>query len=302
MSVSMVIVNRFFLLQIDTPLFLLWSQLVFGSVLLKSLCFCTYIPNFSCKDLLKFSPLIAINVIGLSLNTMCLFYLDAVVYQICRALVLPITTILTPILTSKFIGYKAYASCIIVFIGFMIGVYGEKIATMNVSYIGILFGILSSMTTSFQTFIIQRALKNYKAKGPFEVVYLSNSYSAILLTFLLVTEQKEIANLLNSQNNTLKFLKASFITGSFGILINIASFLQILITSPLSHTVSSSAKGIFQAFCSYYILKENITKYRLIGIIVTLIGSTLYSVFRIFSLRTNQDGKNEESSKKLSKI
>lgn len=291
-SVSMVIINRILLFHTQTPLLLLWSQLVIGAVSLKAACFLTFIPSLSFESLVRFAPLISVNVIGLALNTMCLYYLDAMIYQICRALVLPITGLLTPFVTGKMLDWKIYASCLIIVAGFTFGVYGERLNAGSVSYLGMIFGILSSITTSIQTFIIQRSLRRYKKQGPFEVVYLSNAYSAIFLPLFFVVEFQSIAELFHSKSNIYNFLKAAMISGIIGILINLATFLQIEHTSPLSHTVSSAAKGVFQTLLAYLILGEALTSTRISGIAITLFGSILYSIFKMQNARPKNPAQN----------
>lgn len=69
-------------------------------------------------------------------------------------------------------------------------------------------------------------------------------------------------------------------TGVTGFLINIAMFLQIKVTTPLSSTISGTAKACVQTILAWMIWRNEITATNGFGIFLTLFGSGLYSYVR----------------------
>ena len=68
--------------------------------------------------------------------------------------------------------------------------------------------------------------------------------------------------------------------GFVGFLINIAGFLQIKVTSPVSHMVSSAIRGVIQTFVAMAIFGEMVSSRRWMGIVLTISGSIFYTWIR----------------------
>ena len=297
-STCMVVVNKLILNNFgELPVSFLVGQLVIASLVLKLFHILKLLSRprrLSINEYKIISPLILINVIGLMMNTLCLKYVDAAIYQVARSLILPITLVLT-VLLNRFklskndqkVSIKITITCLIIFIGFLVGMNEESKKKLN--YLGLLFSIFSSFTTSIHSIIIKNSLsENIGAEtsqkiSTWDLVYLNNLFSFLLLSpFSLFFEWNKIRGLEKRQYN--EFLFSSVISGLIGLLINYTSFLQIHVTSPLTHTVSSAARGIFQSMVAYFVLNEMITPRRVVGIIITLMGTTLYSIFKAFNL------------------
>ena len=125
-SIAMIMINKSVLKQTTLPLFFLWAQLAFAALVLKLCKSFTFIPELSIGLAKELSPLIAINVFGLTMNTLCLASWDAIMYQITRSLVLPFTVALSPILGNGNVGMRVIGACTIIFCGFLIGIFGDK--------------------------------------------------------------------------------------------------------------------------------------------------------------------------------
>lgn len=282
-TISMVIINKLVLKTASFPITFLWGQMILASVILQILQFCGFfkIPSFKPSVLKNLVPLITINVVGLGLNTLCLQYSDAMMYQIARSLVLPITIALTPLLLKEKVSYRAIGCCVIILVGFGVGMLGER--ELKVSLKGIIFGALSSLSTALHAVIIKQAFEKIEEKSPFDMIYYNNVLSALILLPVLGFEIKPLMNAFKLNIDSINaLLIGTLIAGTTGLLVNFASFLQIKVTSPLTHTVASAARGVLQSVACYFILSENINLQRGIGIGVTLTGSIMYSLTKTY--------------------
>jgi GDP-fucose transporter C1 len=116
------------------------------------------------------------------------------------------------------------------------------------------------------------------------LVFYNNLFSAVLLLPILIFEKTQIElfvkNAVKDAALRNAFVWGTVLSGASGLLINLAGFLQIKVTSPITHTVSSAARGVLQTIAAHFFLGEAITLPRCIGIGVTLFGSCIYSVFK----------------------
>jgi len=129
-SISMVMLNKYVLNSNDTPLFLLWGQLVIAIVLMHVMSWFQIIkiPHLRTNESKRLMPLILVNAFGLSANTFCLQHVDASLYQVrsiilikkvARSLTLPFTVCLSIIYLNVKISPMVISSCLIIFAGFL---------------------------------------------------------------------------------------------------------------------------------------------------------------------------------------
>ncbi|KAJ3329595.1 hypothetical protein HDU76_007577 [Blyttiomyces sp. JEL0837] len=83
-SIVMVLVNKAVLSSSGLPITFLWIQLIVAVFLLRVLAAAGMVrlPLVDVKTCKSMLPLISINVLGLTLNTLCLQYVDASFYQV----------------------------------------------------------------------------------------------------------------------------------------------------------------------------------------------------------------------------
>ena len=282
-TISMVLLNKLVLKKAAFPLTFLWGQMLLATVVLQVFQFSGLfkMPSFKLNVLKKLIPLIAINVIGLGLNTFCLQFSDAMMYQIARSLVLPITIALTPLLLKESVSLRVVGCCAFILVGFGVGLLGEK--ELKLSLKGIIFGILSSFSTAMHAIIIKQAFAKIEEKSPFDMIYYNNALSTLILLPILGFEARSIVAAVKENGESIKaLLIGTAIAGATGLLVNFASFLQIKITSPLTHTVASAARGVLQSVACYFALGETINWQRGVGIGVTLAGSVMYSLTKTY--------------------
>jgi GDP-fucose transporter C1 len=128
---QMVTVNKAVLISSPIPIFFLFCQLSIAVVLLL-LCRTLRLlslPAWNTNTALRLWPLIAVNVLGLIFNNLCLQYVDASFYQIARGLVLPITVVLSFAMQSSPPSMHATLCCVGITLGFAVGVMYDNHAS-----------------------------------------------------------------------------------------------------------------------------------------------------------------------------
>ncbi|CAG8600145.1 2869_t:CDS:2 [Diversispora eburnea] len=255
-ALIMVLVNKWVLTSYALPFTLLWFQVFLAIIFLhiSSLFGLFILPVIKKEICIGLMPLIIINVLGLSFNTLCLQYVDASFYQVARALVLPFTVLFSYIFLKQKSSEMILLACLIVCIGFIVGVSSER---LTVTMLGTLFGVLSSVSTALHAIVIKKSLEVVKG-NTMELVYYNNILSIFAFTPLIF--------LFNEQTE-----------GFFGFLINIAGFLQIKVTSPVTHMISSAFRGVIQTVFGALIFGDILTIGRVEGIALILAGSCFYT-------------------------
>ncbi|KAF9140194.1 hypothetical protein BGX30_006899 [Mortierella sp. GBA39] len=291
-ALVMVSVNKWALNTLPLPWTLLWMQMVIAVFLLKVTQYTGLLkmPKIVGETAKALIPLIAINVIGLGVNTLCLVYVDTSFYQIARGLVLPFTVLFAYIFLRQPTTKLVLASCLTVFCGFYTGVTSE----INVNHLGIIFGVMSSITTSLHAIVIKKSLGAVN-NSTLDLVYYNNVLSLIAVTPLIVFsgESAEVSYRLSTDGFAAfhTFLFAGLVTGIFGFLVNLASFLQISKTSPTTHMIAGAVRGVIQTLLGYWAFNDIITSGRLLGIFLILGGGALYTWAKDKEMRAKDSDK-----------
>ncbi|EUC56878.1 GDP-fucose transporter [Rhizoctonia solani AG-3 Rhs1AP] len=295
-AIAMVVANKWVLNETKTPLFFLLAQLVIACVLFL-MCHVfglLKLPrNLDMQTVKGLAPLIACNVLGLSFNNYCLKYVDASFYQVARGLVLPITVATSAVIIHSRPSLKVLGACALVTAGFFVGVLLDRSAspagtTSSPSTIGIFFGVLSSFTTALLAVVIKSCLP-VVGNSALDLAWYNNLLSAVVLApiIVLVGEGPDVMDLLFGAASATKtssgmtafdtFIYGSAITGLFGFLINIAGFMSIKVTSPITHMVSSAVKGVLQSILGVWFFHDVISGGRGTSILLILLGSIYYT-------------------------
>ncbi|KAF8937199.1 hypothetical protein EDD21DRAFT_400349 [Dissophora ornata] len=309
-ALLMVSCNKWALKTLEVPWLLLWCQMLIAVLLLRvtDSVGMLKMPVIQ-KDVAKaLIPLIAINVLGLGVNTLCLVYVDTSFYQIARGLVLPFTVIFAYVLLGQPSSKLVLGSCIVVFCGFYTGVTSE----VDVSQLGVFFGIVSSVTTSLHAIVIKKSLAAVN-NSSIDLVYYNNVLSLMAMTpiIFLSGESSLVMERFDEDGfaSLRSFFFAAFITGIFGFLVNLAGFMQISKTSPTTHMISGAVRGVLQTLLGYFAFGDIITSGRLMGIVLILGGGALYTYAKDKEMRAKTkptyipmtqhdiDGDNAEHNK-----
>ncbi|KAL3894550.1 MAG: hypothetical protein SGCHY_005211 [Lobulomycetales sp.] len=291
-SIAMVMTSKAVLNRIEVPISFLALQCLVAVVLIStaSLFGIVKLPKVDWDTCRKLVPLVSVNVIGLTFNTLCLKHVDASFFQVARSLVLPMTLILSRVILNQKSSIGLLISCGIVCTGYFVGVDPSLTNSSAIFDWGLFFGVLSSATTAVHAIVIKTALKT-EGLGTMDLVFLNNLLSFFLcLPVVLIGGEFGTLFAMATQPVTDgygigNFLLGSVLVGAVGLLINIASFIQIKVTSPVSHMVSSAVRGVLQTFVAILLFGDVVTAKRWIGIVLILAGSSLYSLIKSYQVK-----------------
>jgi solute carrier family 35 (GDP-fucose transporter), member C1 len=118
-----------------------------------------------------------------SFGNYSLRFVDASFYQVARGLLLPFTVLTSYLMLQTRPGLRILLSCSIITFGFFIGVFldGTQISTL-----GVLFGITSSLMTAIHAAVMKRGFKVVEGSA-LSMSWYSNLLSAVLLVpFVIV--------------------------------------------------------------------------------------------------------------------
>ncbi|KAL1918219.1 uncharacterized protein VTP21DRAFT_3485 [Calcarisporiella thermophila] len=292
-SLAVVFLNKIILsgdeYKFPYPLFVTWYQMLVALVLLllgssigKKNSQFALIPPFEFKAHIakNVAPLTFIYVMMLALNNLCLQYVEVTFYQVARSLSIVFNIIFTYTILGNKTSTATLFTCLIVLLGFVIGSYGE----INFSWMGIIYGVGSSAFVALYGIYVKKTLVLVD-NNQWRLLHYNTTLSIIFL-FPLVLLSGELGDIFS----TVTFLgETGFwilmtITGITGFVINIAMFLQIKYTTPLTNTISGTAKSCFQTALAAWIFQNTISVLNGIGILLALGGSALYSYVRYKNL------------------
>lgn len=287
-AIAAVIGNKHFLRSVYVPVTFLLLQLVVSSVLLSIGFGLAKIKsqsqqqqkehsgNMSQLQILRIlGPMILLNTLGLAFNIVCLHKIDSIMHQITRGLTLPLTALLGPVFNNDSGSWRVLLLCFFIFSGFIVAVSGE-FGAAKISSFGVTAGIASSLVSALSVHVIKRSFTKDRFSA-LSLVFYNNVYSMLaLLPLALAYEGLKVLHVTDWKN----FGFAVAVTGVLGFLINYAGFIQIQVTSPVTHCVSCGTRGILQVAASCLILHEKISWTRATGLGISLLGSSVYPVIK----------------------
>ena len=159
--------------------------------------------------------------------------------QVARSLSIVFNILFTYILLGKDTSMSALFSCVIVLAGFFVGAYGE----INFSWEGIFYGVSSSCFVALYGIYVKKKLLIVD-NNEWRLLHY-NTFLATIVLFPLVWLSGEFSFLDAPEIHflgDLYFWGIMTVTAIAGFLINIAIFLQIKFTTPLTNTISGTAK------------------------------------------------------------
>jgi len=297
-AIAMILANKWVLNKTTVPCFFLLMQLLIAVLLLavsRSLRLIRLTLRLNPTILRSLLPIISLTVLGLNFNNLTLKFVDASFYQVARGLLLPITVGLSYIFLHSRPSFRILFSCAVVTLGFFVGVFLDSPRTLGgsgsivakpPSKIGVAFGILSSVTTALHAVLIKRSLEAVDG-STLQLAWYTNVGSSLVMIPIVVMagEVPAVMDLIfNISYSTSEgvsplatFVWGSIITGAVGFLINIAGFLSVKITSPITHMVSSAVRGVLQTFLSAALFRDIVTSGRWTSIAIILGGSIYYT-------------------------
>ncbi len=293
-AIAAVIGNKYFLRSVDVPVTFLFLQLVVCSVLL----FTGYgvsklvLPQkpaqpLSQKQVLRaLGPMILLNAFGLVFNIVCLHKIDSIMHQVTRGMTLPLTALLGPLFKNDSGSWRVLLLCLVIFSGFIVAVSGE-FGQAKFSAFGVGAGVAASLVNALNAQVIKKSFAN-DSFSALDLVFYNNIYSMLaVLPLALTYEGFKVLETTNWR----AFAVAVVVTGVLGFLINYAGFIQIQMTSPVTHCVSCGSRGVLQVVASFLVLHEKVSWTRAAGLGISLLGSSIYPVVKSID---NQHKKTQE--------
>ncbi|KAG8933616.1 hypothetical protein FRC01_007967 [Tulasnella sp. 417] len=252
----------------------------------------------------QLAPILIVNVVGLTFNTLCLRGVDASFFQIARGLVLPLTIGVQAIDAKAAPSTPVLAAAATVTVGFFLGIAPAPVpaaaATSTSSgAIALVWGALSSLMTAVHAVLIKRSLP-YVDNSAIQLAYWTNATAALmLLPFVFFNGEvasvwvglgygqftDPIAAGMSHPGAVVTpptwdwhtFVFGCLVTGAVGFLLCVAGLLSIKITSPVTHMFSSACRSVLQTLLGVWIFHDILSVNRVSSITVILVGSMYYT-------------------------
>ncbi|KZT61765.1 hypothetical protein CALCODRAFT_490664 [Calocera cornea HHB12733] len=243
------------------------------------------IPHFSLQTAISLTPVILGDVLGFTLNAFCLREVDATLYQVARGLALPFTILVSSVSTRSAPTRPVLLCAFAVTLGFLLGVTpplpdpltGAR--TLNITPLGVLYGLAASLTVAVQAVLIKRSLPHVKGSA-LQLAYWRNLGSALLLLLFMLArgELRTLHTLATSGTwDWTTFAWGNLVTGIVGFLICVAGTLSVKVTSPVTHMFSSAARSVLQLLIAVHLFADSLTPHKLASIAIILAGTLAYS-------------------------
>ncbi|KIO27050.1 hypothetical protein M407DRAFT_233786 [Tulasnella calospora MUT 4182] len=252
----------------------------------------------------QLAPILIVNVVGLTFNTLCLRGVDASFFQIARGLVLPLTIAVQAIDAKTAPPIPVLAAAATVTVGFFLGIApapaSEAAATSSGSgAVALVWGALSSLMTAVHAVLIKRSLP-YVDNSAIQLAYWTNATAALML-LPFVFFNGEVASvwvglgygqfidpiaagvshpgavITPPKWDWQTFVFGCLVTGVVGFLLCVAGLLSIKITSPVTHMFSSACRSVLQTLLGVWIFHDILNVNRVSSITVILGGSMYYT-------------------------
>ena len=263
-SISMVFVNKNLLggpsTQIDLSIFIAWVQcgatVLIGIVVqLVQRGAGAKVPLFTCRTMFRRSILkLTCAYVGmLVFNNLCLKSVGVPFYQIARSMTLTFTVLFAVIILRQAVSVRVMLCCGLVVGGFLLGIDQEKLAgTLSVQ--GVVFGVTTSVFIALCGVFTKQAL-TVVDKDSVRLTLYNNANAFVLLTPVVFGTGQAQGVLLLGLLGDHQFVSLLVGSSALGFLIGWISAVQINVTSPVTHHISSNSKAVVQTLIAvvYYV-------------------------------------------------
>ncbi|EDV29725.1 uncharacterized protein TRIADDRAFT_20354 [Trichoplax adhaerens] len=289
-SISMVFVNKYLLssndLKLNAPIFVTWFQCIVAVMI----CFGLGLIGNKFRGIEEFPafeidvkiarevlPLSTVFVGMIMFNNLCLKYVGVAFYNVGRSLTTVFNVVLTYIILKQKTSLYAILACLMIVIGFIVGVEQEEGSkTTSNLFLGVFFGVLASLCVSLNAIYTKKVLPH--VDGNLWRLTLYNNLNASVIFIPLLLLNNELATLFRfSKIGSVYFWFILIISGLFGVAIGFISGLQIKITSPLTHNISGTAKACVQTVIAVSVTGDIKTTLWWFSNMLVLGGSAAYT-------------------------
>jgi len=289
-SISLVFVNKSLLsgsAKLEAPLFITCFQCVVtvaACYVLRSLSR-MFPTKLSFPDLAlnltiikQVLPLSLVFVGMITFNNLCLKNVGISFYYVGRSLTTVFNVFLTYLLLGQKTSLPAISCCGVIMAGFYMGVDQED-ASGTFSLAGTIFGVAASLFVALFSIYTKKILP--VVDGNIWALTFYNNVNACFLFAPLILAFGELPVIAEfDQLTDLYFWFLMAIGGIFGFAIGWVTGNQIKMTSPLTHTISGTAKAAAQTVMATYWFSEVKTFWWWVSNAVVLVGSAGYATVR----------------------
>lgn len=269
-------------------LFTSWYQFIVTYIIIIIIStFCQNVPilnifppiKYNFDTFIKVIPVSATYLFQIGLNNKCLQFVSVSGYQVVRSLTILFNILLTYFVLHQTTSIKASLCCLGVIIGFFFGVEGE----IGLTWKGCLYGVSSSLFVALYSIIVKRTLKELDGNEYVLIEYNTPIAIIVLIPFIYFNGEFEVL----SRHLSANFWIMQTLAGVVGFLINIAIFININTTSPLTHNLAGTVKACLQTILAFFIFpsSEKMTIKKFIGTVLIIAFSGLYSYVRTLEMK-----------------
>ncbi|ODN06520.1 GDP-fucose transporter 1 [Orchesella cincta] len=288
-SIGTVFVNKSLLSQqqdFDAPMFVTWFQCVFTflvCVFLTKFRRCLHLATsidfpdikINLKTMLRTLPLSIVFVAMITFNNLCLKHVGVAFYYLARSLTTVTNVAFTFVILRSSVTNKAILCCVIITIGYLIGIDQEGLSGGITTY-GIVYGLLSSCFVSLNSIYTKKVLP--AVDNSVWALTLYNNFNASLLFLPLMFMFQELPHIIFvSQIQEFHFWMLMLLGGVCGVCIGSITGLQIKVTSPLTHNISGTAKACVQTVIAVWMYNDSKSSAWWASNWIVLFGSGAYT-------------------------
>ncbi|CAL4093550.1 unnamed protein product, partial [Meganyctiphanes norvegica] len=245
----------------------------------------------------KVLPLTVVFVSMISMNNFCLKYVGVSFYYVGRSL----TTVFNVLFTYLILGQKtsvaAMTCCAIIVAGFFLGVDQEG-ESGSLSLIGVLFGVLASASVSLNAIFTKRIFLSKFAK-----IWIHSCQSNIVAYILILrilkkkkeNQSKQIFVWASTGNRSLWTLLVVLEFQGWTLMFWLITGLEV-VTSPLTHNISGTAKACAQTVLATWLYSEDKSGLWWLSNWTVLGGSLAYTKVKQLEMKSQHNKAQQQAS------
>jgi len=207
-------------------------------------------------------PLSVVFVLMITTNNLCLKNVGVAFYYVGRSLTTVFNVLLTYLILGNKTSLRALSCCAVIIFGFWLGVDQEMVFTggfdgpSTVNMYGIFFGVVSSFFVAANAIYTKKVLPVVDEN--IWQLSLYNNVNASVLFLPLILIAGEVQNVTAAEEIFSGWFWFTMIVGGvFGFAIGYVTGLQIQVTSPLTHSVSGTAKAAAQTVIATNLIESD---------------------------------------------
>ena len=275
-AISLVILNKVLLSRFESPLACLWAQAIVSASVTRIICATgIFKGDFKTQTMLDSWRVHAISSVSLVMGALSLQAVDASAFHtVARSLTIPMTAVFSRTLLGQSHSWILLCGCFLISLGYAATIWIDLGWRPSFNSSGIFWGLASSIVSAVHTVWIKSSTRSNLSDA--EAVYYGNLFFVIFAAPLLFLEGVQISRIIWRFEDTLYFLNASMAVGVIAVLFNFSIVIQIRATTPLTHAISSSMRGVIQNMVCLRVFDEPPTGGKLVGSVCVLLGTITY--------------------------